>query len=226
MTEEEFRCVKAGYAGECTLVDRWVGHLMDKLADQDLLDDTLVIFTSDHGGMMGERGEIHKAGNRLRNQVTQVPLLIRHPQGQAAGARVKGFVQHQDIMPTILSIIGEEVPERCNGENIWPLAVEGRDSEREQIITAFGWHASVRNQNWNYIAPWAEQPAERPGEPRRELFDLQADPQELNDVIDEHPEIAAEMQAWMENYMEEHRGETSGDLGPGQSGPEHDQAYI
>jgi arylsulfatase A-like enzyme len=128
-------------------------------------------------------------------------------------------------MPTVLSMMGEDVPERCNGENIWPLAVEGRDSEVEQIITCFGWHASVRNQNWNYIAPWAELPDQR-GAGRTELYDLQNDPEELDNVIDEHPEIAAEMQAWMENYLEEHAGETSGDLGPGQTGPDYDQAYI
>ncbi len=226
MSEDDFRCVKAGYAGEVTLVDRWLGHLLDRLSDRDLLDDTLIVFTSDHGGMMGEQGEIHKAANRLRNQVTQVPLLIRHPKGEAAGTRVKGFVQHQDIMPTILSIIGEEVPARCNGENVWPLAVEGRASEREQIITAFGWHASVRNQRWNYIAPWADRPEAGGVPPRHELYDLQADAQELTNVIADHPEVAAEMQAWLESYIEEHRGETSGDLGPGQAGPEHDQAYI
>jgi arylsulfatase A-like enzyme len=83
----------------------------------------------------------------------------------------------------------------------------------------------VRNQKWNYVAPWAEVPDAR-GAGRTELYDLENDPQELTNVIDEHPEVAAEMQAWMERYMEEHRGETSGDLGPGQTGPEHDQAYI
>ena len=225
MSEDDFRCVKAGYAGECTLVDRWVGHLLDTLADEDRLDDTLVVFTSDHGCMMGEQGDIHKGENRLRNQVTQVPLLIRHPGGEAAGARVGGFVQHQDIMPTALSMMGEDIPERCNGENIWPLAVAGRDSEREQIISAFGHHASVRNRRWNYIAPWTGVPEAR-GPGRRELYDLEADPEELTNVIAGHPEIAAEMQAWLEAYIEEHRGETTGDLGPGQTGPEHDQAYI
>ncbi|NLO04217.1 MAG: sulfatase-like hydrolase/transferase [candidate division WS1 bacterium] len=226
MTEEEFRCVKAGYAGECSLVDAWVGRFLDNLADRDLLDDTLIVFTSDHGGMMGENGEIHKSGTRLRNQVTQVPLLIRHPGGEAAGARVKGFVQHHDIMPTMLAIAGEDIPERCNGRNVWPLAVEGRPSEVEQIISCFGWHASVRNRKWNYIAPWAPIPEKAPGGEVRALYDLENDPEELTNVIDEHPEIASEMQQWMEDYLAEHTVEATGDLGPGQSGPEHDQAYI
>ncbi len=225
MSEEDFRTIRAGYAGECTLVDAWVGRFLDVLAEEDLLEETIIVFTSDHGCMMGEQDEIHKGSTRIRNQVTQVPLLIRHPSGEAAGARVKGFVQHQDIMPTVLSMMGEEVPERCNGENIWPLAVEGRDSEREQIISAFGWHASVRNQAWNYIAPWAQPPESRGGG-RTELYNLQEDPEELHDVIEDHPEVAEEMQQWMDDYMAEHRAETTGDLGPGQTGPPHDQAYI
>ncbi len=226
MTEEDFRTIRAGYAGECSLVDAWVGRFLDRLADEDLLDDTIIVFTSDHGGMMGEQGEIHKSANRLRNQVTQVPLIIRHSRGEAAGARVRGFVQHQDIMPTVLSMMGEEVPARCNGENIWPLAVDGSESEVEQIITCFGWHASVRNQRWNYVAPWTEVPEGGAHAPRKELYDLEADPEELENVIDEHPEVAAEMEAWLEDYVETHGDETGGDLGPGQSGPEHDQAYI
>lgn len=226
MSEEQFRTVKAGYAGECTLVDAWVGRFIDRLAAKDLLDDTIIVFTSDHGGMMGEQGEIHKSANRLRNQVTQVPLLIRHPGGEAAGARVKGFVQHQDIMPTVLAMMGEDAPDRCNGENVWPLAVEGRDSEVEQIITCFGWHASVRNRRWNYVAPWAPIPAGGPHSARIELYDLLNDPEELTNVIEDHPEVAGEMQRWLEEYIGEHRGESGGDLGPGQTGPEHDQAYI
>ncbi|MEA3400841.1 MAG: sulfatase [Armatimonadota bacterium] len=224
LSEEELRTIRAGYAGECTLIDRWVGHLLDTLAREELLDETLIVFTSDHGCMMGEQGEIHKAADRLRNQVTQVPLIVRHPGGEAAGARVGGFVQHQDIMPTALSIMGEEIPDRCNGEDIWPLAVEGRDSQREQIISAFGFHASVRNRRWNYVAPWTEVPEGRAA--RRELYDLQEDPEELVNVIDEHPEVAEEMQDWLERYVAEHREETAGDLGPGQTGPPHDQAYI
>jgi len=128
-------------------------------------------------------------------------------------------------MPTVLSMMGEEIPDRCNGEDIWPLAVEGRASEREQIISAFGFHASVRNHKWNYIAPWTDLPEGR-GEGRRELYDLESDPQELTNVIDEHRDVADEMHAWMEGYLEEHRSETTGDLGPGQTGPEHDQAYV
>ena len=225
MSEADLQLVRAGYAGECTLVDKWIGRLLDTLADRDLMDDTVIVFTSDHGCMMGEQGELHKGGDRLRNQVTQVPLLVRHPAGEGAGERVSGFVQHQDILPTAFDIMGIEPPERANGESLWPLVTEGRSSAREQIISAFGWHASVRNSRWNYIAPYTEPPGNR-GADRVELYDLQNDPQELVNVIEEHRDVADEMQAWMEQYMADHKAETGGALQPGQRGPEHDQAYV
>lgn len=225
MTEADFELVRAGYAGECTLVDKWVGHLLNTLADRDLLDDTVVVFTADHGCMMGEQNQIHKGEDRLRNQVTQVPLLIRHPQGQAAGTRVGGLVQHQDILPTAFDIMGLQWPGRANGESLWPLALEQRDSQREQILTQFGWYASVRNSRWNYIAPCMELPPERaPG--RRGLYDLANDPEELTNVLEENRTVAEQMQQWLEAYFAEHRAETGGGLQPSESGPAHDQAYL
>ncbi|MCD6361990.1 MAG: hypothetical protein J7M38_14125 [Armatimonadetes bacterium] len=59
-----------------------------------------------------------------------------------------------------------------------------------------------------------------------ELYDLENDPEELTNVIGDFPETAEEMQAWLEAYMREHEGETGGRLQPGETGPEHDQAYI
>ena len=113
------RSYEPGYAGEVTLVDKWVGRLLDALREAGRMEDTVVVFTSDHGCMLGEQGEIHKGMDRLRNQCTRLPLLIRHPNGEGAGERVRGFCQHQDIMPTVLGLLGEGVPERVTGRDIW-----------------------------------------------------------------------------------------------------------
>jgi len=224
MTDEQFEMVKAAYAGEVTLTDRWTGHLLDALRETGVMDDTLVIFTSDHGTMMGEQGQVHKGGDRLRNQCTQVPLIIRHPQGQAAGAKVKGFVQHQDIMPTALKLMGLSVPDRVQGEDVWPMASEGKPSRTDRIITAFHHHASVRTAKWNYVAPWVELKGDFKG--RFELYDLEADPQELTNVIEEHPDVARELDEYLKNYVKDHADETKGTLGPGQPLPVHDPARI
>ncbi len=224
LTEQEMANVRAAYAGEVTLVDRWIGHVLDTLADLDRMRDTLIVFTSDHGTMMGEQGEIHKGPDRLRNQCTQVPLMFRHPGGEGAGTRVSGFVQHQDLMPTILSLLGVEPPDRVQGESLWPLVTSGSNSERERIISAFGRFASVRTAKWNYVAPWAPLLGNQKG--RIELYDLENDPQELTNVIGDHEDVAAEFDAWLKDYIEQHRAETGGDLGPGQAISLDDQARL
>jgi len=143
LTDKQFREVRAAYAGEVTLVDRWVGELLAALRETGRLDETLVVFTSDHGCMMGEQGQVHKGRDRLRNQVTRIPLIIRHPRGEAAGVRVSGFCQHQDIMPTILDLVGEPIPERVLGRSLWPQ-VQDKESSPDFVVSGFGNCACVR----------------------------------------------------------------------------------
>ena len=200
-SEEQVRRIQANYAGECTHVDKWCGHVIGTLDELGLLDDTLIVFTSDHGCMMGEQGEIHKGADRVRIQVSRCPLIIRHPDRAHTGKVVDGMVQHQDLMPTLLSLLGEEVPARCDGKDFWPL-VTGERSEalRDVVITGFGSYASVRTARWNYQTAWMPlaDKAVRPPE----LYDRQADPEELHNVIGEHPEVAAELQALLNERLE------------------------
>lgn len=189
---------RAAYAGEVTLVDRWVGHVLDALGESGRLKETLVVFTSDHGCMMGEQGEIHKGEWRLRNQVTRLPLLIRHPGGQAAGARVKGFVQHQDIMPTVLKLMGEPVPERALGRDIWGQT-RGEAGAPEAVVSAYGRYASIRTAKWNLVRPWTKLPeAEKP---HAQLYDLEADPEELTNVIARQAAVAEGLSRRLEEHI-------------------------
>jgi arylsulfatase A-like enzyme len=186
LSDEEFANARAAYAGEVTLVDRWVGRVLEALKETGRYDDTLILFTSDHGSMMGEQGEIHKREDRLRNQVTQLPLLVRHPKGDGAGRQVDAFVQHQDLVPTALGILGIEPHERMTGANVWPIG--NTPPDREAIVTAFGHFACVRTKKWNYVTPWTQLPEYR--QVRHELYDLEADPEELTNVLDKHPDVA------------------------------------
>jgi arylsulfatase A-like enzyme len=198
----EFKRIRARYAGECTHTDRWCGYLLDTLDTAGLRDDTIVVFTSDHGTMMGEQGEIHKGIDRVRIQVARSPLIIRHPDRAYAGQAVEGFIQHQDLMPTLLRLLGEPVPERCNGENFWPFVTgERHGGLRQRIITGFGWYASVRTREWNYHAAWASPKRAQLRPP--ELYDCRADPEELTSVLAQHPEVAHELHARLEEALKD-----------------------
>ncbi|MFQ6099598.1 MAG: sulfatase, partial [Armatimonadota bacterium] len=219
------RNVKAAYAGEVTMVDEWIGHLLGALNDAGFMDDTIIVFTSDHGTMMGEQGEIHKGADRLRNQCTQVPLIIRYPCAEHAGRRIAGFVQHQDIMPTILARLGVECPDRVQGEDLTPLVQSGGPSRRERVIQQFGNYASVRTAKWNYVGLCM--PAPEGATPREELYDLETDPEELTNVIADHPEAAGELRDYLRQYFKAHASATTGDLAPtGQDFPLEDQARL
>lgn len=210
MSASQVRNTLTAYAGEVTLVDTWVGHLLQALQESGRMADTLVLFTSDHGCMLGEQGEMHKGESRLRNQCTRLPLIIRHPQGIGAGQRVKGFVQHVDMLPTALAIMGLPRHERMLGHDVWPLVQAQASSPRDYVVTAFGNYASYRTARWNYIAPWTET---RRGAPVEQLFDLANDPQELTDVKADYPEVVAELRAALEAHLREMAPHTAGHLG-------------
>ena len=106
LSEAELKHMRALYAGEVTMVDHWLGRFLDRARSLGLLDRSLVIETSDHGHQLGEHGVLGKVAFGLFNELMDVPLLIRHPEGAGAGQRVAAFAQHHDIPATILALLG------------------------------------------------------------------------------------------------------------------------
>jgi arylsulfatase A-like enzyme len=199
---DEFRRIKANYAGECSHVDKWCGHVLDTLDEIGQRDDTLVVFTSDHGCMMGEQGQIHKGEDRLRIQVCRTPLLIRHPDRAFAGKVVKGFVQHHDLMPTLLKPMDLPAPDRCNGEDFWPMVTgERAGGLRREVIGGFGRYGFVRTAEWNYQAAWFNRDAPHTTKPQ--LYDRRSDPEELVNVIEKHPDVAKDLDAKLAEVVKE-----------------------
>ena len=161
------------------------------------MKNSIIVFVADHGTMMGERKQIHKGENRIRAQVTHVPLAIYHPQRRWEGRRIGGFVQHTDLMPTVLDLLGVKIPPRVTGESLVPLIEERRDSKRDLTVTGWGEHGSVRTREWNYIGRWS------PGGSFEELYNLQKDPLELEEVAAANPGVAAEFRAKLKRHVED-----------------------
>ena len=199
-TEEELRRIEALYLGEVTFVDKWVGVLLDKLNELQLCDDTLVIFLSDHGTQLRDRGSFGKSASELHPFNTQLNLCLRHP-GGPADRDVTALVQNHDLMPTVLSLL--EIP--CgwtDGDNLWPLVTGEKAAIRQRIIT--GWaamgtvgrargRASVRDDRWNFCTAVGYE-----DETGDELFDLSRDPEERHNVAAEHPGVVADCRAELE----------------------------
>jgi len=183
---EDIPAIKGMYCGLLSLVDRWVGHLLDAVERLGLYDDTIVVFTADHGTEFGEHGHVQKAAHLLHPPCVRLPLIVHVPQAALAGRRVREFVSAVDLMPTLLGRLGIEGPGRMTGLDAWPT-VEGR-SVRDHVVSGFGWWGSVRTAEWNYVFPTR---ADSPQGPR--LFHCLSDPQELHDVAAEHPDVLARM---------------------------------
>jgi arylsulfatase A-like enzyme len=127
-TEEEMETYRLLYRAETSLVDHWFGVLLDKIEELGLAEDTAVIFTSDHGYLLGEHEVIGKSifvdvpgrtaweSVPMYDEIRRVPLLVRLP-GQSEGQHVKALVQSPDLMPTILEMAGLVATQTFGGQS-------------------------------------------------------------------------------------------------------------
>ena len=115
----EIQHIRAQYAGEVTLVDRWVGWFLDRVRELGLWENTLIILLSDHGEPLGEHGIVRKVYPWPYEELSKVVLMIRHPEGIGKGKRITSFAETVDVMPTILDFLDVKL-----GEKISPWSVE------------------------------------------------------------------------------------------------------
>ena len=199
MQADGVKRMRANYAGEASCVDYWFGRILETLRDLKLTDNTVIVFLADHGALLGEQGQFLKGPERLRTQVTHIPLLVRLPRKEMAGKRVKGFVQIPDLMPTLLGRLGLKPPARSTGADFWPLVTGQTRSLRGHVVQAYGWIAAVRTPEWNYTRAW--RPEKLPKPFAQQLYDCRRDPDELTNVAEKYPDEAKKLSAMLEEYM-------------------------
>jgi arylsulfatase A-like enzyme/tetratricopeptide (TPR) repeat protein len=184
------------YDGEIAYMDRSVGQLLAKLDDLGLTDRTLVIVTGDHGEGLGEHDESTHA-MLLYSTTLRVPLLMRVPGG--AQKRVPGIVQHIDLAPTILDLLGFPPSSAMQGSTLVPL-VNGTETTRraaysESLYAQFhyGWSPlkSITTESYTFI-----------DSPKAELFDRKADPGQRTNLIHEREAIAQDLRAELQSITD------------------------
>lgn len=184
LSDGELKHMRALYAGEVTMVDRWLGHFLDRARDLGMLEDTLVIVTSDHGHQIGEHGLTGKISWGMWYELMDVPFLVRVPDGTGAGTRVDAFVQHHDIVPTVLKALGVEPAAPLDGIDLLELAAGGA-APREHIVSGFNNYAWYRDDRYVYIG--------RNDATHPQLFDIQADPLQHRDLSKDEPALVKEL---------------------------------
>jgi arylsulfatase A-like enzyme len=226
MDDSERNHVRALYAGQVTLVDRALGMLLDRLHALRLSERTLLVFLTDHGHLFGEHGLQGKPTGplgKLYEVTTRVPLMIRHPDGLAAGRRIDAIVQHADLFPTLLEAMDVGVPSGTHGRSLWPLlrgnaeqlrsfAVSGGFSREEsgprtprrwyervdgsEDAVSVGEPLTLTTDRWTYICPAS-------GTALPELYDLENDPHQLTNVLAEHHDVARDLHETLIKFLAE-----------------------
>ncbi len=141
MSPEHLARTQANYSGLCTMCDRWFGHFYETMRVLGLLQDTLLIVTSDHGHSIGDGDYVGKRGYPADASVFDVPLFVRHPGGLGAGQRSDVIVQHTDITAEILKCAGVAPTEPIDGMPLLQRAIEGKGPMRDHVTV--GWSAAM-----------------------------------------------------------------------------------
>ncbi len=202
MDERRQRKAVGGYYASVAFMDAQVGKVLDALKDAGLEDETIVIFTSDHGYHLGEHDFWAKVS--LHEESALVPLIIHVPGQEPAVCR--SLVELIDLYPTVASLCGLEVPERLQGEDISPLLEDPTASVRDAAFSVNGRGFLLREDGWAYIQYGEE--AER----GIELFDMKNDPRQYTNLA-ENPEYAAVVKTFREKMAARLKAVRTNDLG-------------
>ncbi len=187
------------YDGEIAYTDHQIGIFLDSLREKDLVDNTLIVFTSDHGEGLGDKGEdTHSVF--LYESTIRVPLILSGATGFMAGRVIEGPVRLIDIYPTILDILTIEPPPGIAGESLVPVIATGADEvERPVYLETYanrlerGWSIlkGVRLDGWKYIEA-----------PTPELYFLEDDPGETRNLYEVNEHVGMGMEAKLRELEE------------------------
>jgi iduronate 2-sulfatase len=186
-----------GYYASVAFMDRMVGQVLEGLTEAGLDDNTIVIFTSDHGYHLGEHDFWAKVS--LHDESAAVPLIIRMP-GQKP-AVCHSLVELLDLYPSLSNLCGLEVPDRLQGKDISKMMVDPKVKVRQAAFSVNGKGFLLREQDWAYIAYGKN------GKGDEELFDMKKDPKQFTNLAKDpaHAEVVARFREQMAAKLKEVR---------------------
>jgi arylsulfatase A-like enzyme len=190
-----FDRLRRTYGGAVTFLDDSIAKLLSLLETKGLLDDLLLIVTSDRGLPLGEHGGVGERIQGPYEELIHLPLIVRLPAGAEAGRRVAALTQPVDLMPTLAAALGLPHPDvhghtllpLCRGENaiVRPYAASGM-----VLHGATGW--ALRTPDWGLIV--SDTGDARESACVRHLYAKPADRWEVNDLAQHHPELAPKLE--------------------------------
>jgi arylsulfatase A-like enzyme len=176
LSKDELRRAHADYGAAVTMMDHWLGTFLDTFERLGLSDNTAIVFTSDHGVLLGERGWVGKIPGELHPEMAQVPFAIVHPEGKRAGQTEDYFASTHDVLPTVLSMLGIDRPSWTEGNDLSLLLDDEQPPPRPFHYGGMYNRYYIRTDQWVLLG-------DNLGG-NRQLFDLTLDPGEWVNVWD------------------------------------------
>ena len=199
------RRARAGYYGHMTHIDHQLNRFLEVLNEYGQYHNTYFCFVSDHGEMMGDHHLFRKV--LAYEGSARVPMVIKGPaeSGIAAGAVHDHIVELGDVMPTLLDCAGLPIPETVEGQSLLPIMRGERVTWRPYL---HGEH-TLQKQSMQWVTDGHQKYIWFSGSGREQLFDLDADPQELHDLAAE-PSAAGRLADWRQALIRELAGREEG----------------
>jgi len=216
LDEEDEKHLRRRYLAEVRYLDGHVKRMVELLRNRGYLDNTLILVVSDHGESLGEHDYHFAHGEKLYQPTVHIPGFFTWPNGPLPAGRFEGVTSIVDLLPTTLDLMGVDIPEGLDGVNLAP-AFRGEVEEAPRSVAyvesdyqlihaenpefhregpAGKWRAVVVSQ-WKLIRiPGPD------GTERFELYDVETDPNELQDLADSHPEVVEQIVPLMRDFDE------------------------
>lgn len=197
---------RRGYYGSVTFIDEQVGRVLKALEDRGLLDNTLILFTSDHGDMLGDHHLWRKT--YAYEGAARVPMLLSWPKpfgcDGARGKRMRQLVELRDVLPTFLDAAGMDAPKAVDGDSMLELVRDSKAAWRDCLDLEHSVCYDESN-NWNALTDGRWKYVFHAHDGGEQLFDLEKDPGELADLAADKAHADA-LKKWRER-MVKHLGE-------------------
>ena len=214
------------YDGEIAFTDAMLGSFFETLKQQDLYENSLIVFTSDHGESLGEHEEAHHA-YYIYEASLRVPLIIRVPKGLAGqslrpGTRIPNQVRSIDIVPTIVQLLGQPVPDWAQGVSLAEM-MAGKGGEADLPAYAETHYPRIHFR-WSPLFSYSDGRHKYIEAPVPELYDLQRDPNELVNLYPSEEVLASQLRQQLHALQLQFAG--SGEAGTSGSEVELDPETI
>ncbi|MBC8351093.1 MAG: sulfatase-like hydrolase/transferase [Planctomycetes bacterium] len=185
MTDNDRQQVTAAYYAMCELIDDQVGRIVRTLDETGQRDNTIVIFMSDHGEMLGDHGLYFK-GPHFYDEAIRVPLVISCPERFQSGSRVDGLTELVDIVPTLLDACDLPIPNLVQGQSLVPLLTGQADpsQHRDHVYCEYYNSWTHHDAYGTMLRSATEKIVVYHGTDQGELYDLVADPEEFTNLWD------------------------------------------